>query len=408
MTQDRKNYWLGVLHEGLWGTGVGFFTPATILSLALVDLGQPASVVGLLSAFFFSGIYLPQAFSALGLSPRFTDPKPLAWLHMPAILGPVAASLGFLLLPQGRANERLVFLFAGFTLFALGVGLVVPHWIAFIGRAIPEEWRGRYFGTSFFASGLCGTFSGWLASRWASQGGLHGGYTLCFFASVPFLAASVWVLSRMAPLAPRPEPPPAQALRNSFRLIKNRLVEPGPFRLLVLLVVLLIFTASSGSLFTVYLREAARVDAAWFQAFTPAMTLGSMAGAFLLGYLADHKGVRTAYAAAFMSGLLGLSLVFLFKNQFLNVLAFLCIGCLVSAFMVINSVTILKIAGQKESSIQTGFLNTLLAPFNFIAPLFAGRLADTINYGWAFCMSAACAIGALGILAVQKQSGPVD
>jgi MFS family permease len=405
MKPERKNFWLGILHEAFWGAGFGFFLPATILSLALVDLGQSAKIVGVFTACFFGGMNLPQAFSALGLPPRFTDPKPLAWLHAPAISGPLVAGLGFLLTPAEWIAWRLAFLFIGFTLFALGVGLVVPHWMAFIGRAIPEGRRGRYFGASFSSSFLCSTVTVWLASLWADQGGLRWGYVLCFLAAVPFLAASVMILTRIKPLIPRPEPPPPQALRNSLRLIKNKLADPGPFRILVLLVVLLIITASSGSLFTVYLREVIHVEKIWFQIFSPAMTLGSMGGALLLGHLTDHKGVRTAYIAAFLFGLSSLVLIFLFKNVFLYVLAFSCLGCLVSAFMVINSVMILKIAGQRESSIQAGFFNTLMAPWNFAALAFAGWLAGSVGYAWAFSLAAVCAIVALGVLATQKKWG---
>ncbi len=402
MKQEQKNYLLGILHEGLWGTGYGFFMPTTILSMALVALGQSAFVVGLLNAFFFAGIYLPQAFSALGLPPRFTNPKPLAWLHVPAITGPLVASLGFFLVPQGLTTVRLLFLFSGFTLFAVGVGVVVPHWVAFIGRSIAVNRRGRYFGTSFFASGLCSTVSGWLAGRWAVQGRLQWGYALSFLCAVPLLAASVLVLTRMKPLLPKPEPPPAQALRNSFRLIKNKLAESAPFRAGISLVVLLIITASSGSLFIVYLQKVVLVDASWLPFFTPAMTLGGMAGAYLLGHVADHRGIRGAYTLAFLNGLLALALVFFFRNPILNSLAFACLGCLISSFSVVNSVMILKLAGRKESSIQMGFFNTLMGPWNFIAPLFSGWLAGYFGYGWAFSLSAACVLSGFGILAFHR------
>lgn len=398
MKQEQKNFLLGILHEGLWGTGFGFFMPTTILSMALVALGQSAFLIGLLNAFFFAGIYLPQAFSALGLPPRFTNPKPLAWLHLPAIAGPLLASLGFFLAPQNLISLRVAALFSGFSLFALGVGLVVPHWVAFIGRTIPENRRGRYFGTSFFASGLCSTLTGWLAGRWAIQGGLQWGYAVCFLSAVPLLAASILVLTRMKPLIPEPEPPPPRALQNSFRLIKEKLAEGGLFRAGIILVVLMIFTASSGSLFIVYLQKVAHVETSWLQFFTPAMTLGSMAGAFSLGYVADHRNVRSAYSIAFLNGIMALVLVFFFRNPILNCLAFACLGCLISAFSVVNSVMILKLAGHRESSIQTGFFNTLMGPWNFIAPLFAGWLASHFGYAWSFSLSAVCAIAGFGIL----------
>lgn|GEM_PF-2041865 len=398
MNQADKNFRLGVLHEGLWGAGQGFFTLATILSLALVDLGRDASTAGLLAAVFISGITLPQAFSALTLSPRTTDPKPLAWAHLPAISGVLLAGLGFALTSPESNDLRVYFLFGGFGVFAVGVGVVVPHWVSFIGRTMQPSRRGRYFGTSFFASGLAGTFTGWLASRWASEGGLHWGYALCFFSAVPFLLASVVVLTFMKPLVRRPAPPPPNALRNSFRLLREKLAERGPFRSFVMVAVLMVLSACCSNLFTVYLRNEAHVEASWFQVFTPVLTLGGMAGAYLLGHLADHKGVRAAYAIALVSGLLTLALIGFFKTPLLNALGFACLGCLINAFPVINSVVNLNLAGRGQTSIHTGFFNTLMGPWYFFAPLFAGWMAAHVGYGWAFGFSATAGLAAFWFL----------
>jgi len=62
------------------------------------------------------------------------------------------------------------------------------------------------------------------------------------------------------------------------------------------------------------------VEASWFQVFTPVLTLGGMAGAYLLGHLADHKGVRAPNAIALVSGLLTLALIGFFKTPLLNAL----------------------------------------------------------------------------------------
>ena len=191
----RKNFIFGVVSEGLWGVGLGFFLPFTILPLALVDLGRSASAAGFLAALLSAGMSFPQAFSALALSPKFTNPKWLAWAHVPVILGPLGAGFGFLCLPAGPSTAKLIFLFGGFTLFGIGIGFMAPHFIGCIGRCIPEETRGRYFGASFAASGLAQTFSGTLGAHWAAKGGLDWGYTLCFLVSVPFMAASMVVFS---------------------------------------------------------------------------------------------------------------------------------------------------------------------------------------------------------------------
>ncbi len=301
MKKARKNFTLGVLSEGLWGAGVGFFLPPTLLPLALVDLGGTATQAGLLAS-LGAGFALPQAFSALTLPPRLTNPKPLALAHIFVILGPFLAGLGFLFLPLGAKDAKIGFLFLGYGLFAFGAGMMIPHYIACMGRCIPAERRGRFFGTGFSVAGLAMTVTGWLAARWAAKGGMVWGYPLCFLLAVPWMTASVVVLSRLRPLLPPPDAPPPKALRRSFHLLYQKLREPGAFRAGMVLTVLLGLASAPGGLFTVYLREKAQLDASWFQFFTPTLTLGGMVGALLLGYLVDHRGPRAAFTAAFAAG----------------------------------------------------------------------------------------------------------
>ena len=392
---------LGVVHEGLWGAAVGFFTPATILSLALVDLGRTASTVGLFTALYYTGMNLPQAFSALALPPRFTNPKPLALLHLPTISSVLIAGLGFALTPPDAQMAKLIFLMAGFSLFALSQGMVIPFWVGFIGRAIPEKTRGRYFGTSFFVSGITGTFTGWLASRWVLEGGLRWGYALCFILAAFFMVGSAWMLTWLKPLIPQPRALPPNALRSSFRLLGEKMTRPGPFRVMMVLVILMIIAGSPGNLFTVYLRERAHVDPAWFQIFTPALTLGGMLGAYLLGSLIDHHGFRPAYTLTFAAGLCSLGLVIWWGNPVCPALAFAFVGFIGAAYPVINTAMILKLAGHKESTIQMGLFCTLIAPWSFVLPLFTGWLASNAGYSWVFGLAIVAVLMGFGLLVFQ-------
>src|ERR1019366_9036034 len=85
MNPSRKNFALGILHETLWGTSFALINPATILPLALKDLGGGAELAGLLVALLFGGLNTLQLFSAFYFSPRWSDPKWLALMHLPGI-----------------------------------------------------------------------------------------------------------------------------------------------------------------------------------------------------------------------------------------------------------------------------------------------------------------------------------
>lgn len=398
MNTVRKNFILGVLSESLWGLGLGFYMPATLLNLALVDLGGSAVLAGLLIAIFATGINLPQAFSALILPPRFSDPPKAALLHIPALLGPLVSGSAFVIFPVSDPHSRLVCFLAGFTLFSVGIGLVVPHWITAISRSLPEKIRGRYFGTSFFASGLCATSTGWLGNYWASRGGLEWGYATCFLIAVPFMVLSLVVLSRLKPIAARPQAPPPGAWKKSFLLLNRKLLEPGPFRVGLLLVFFMILVASCGNLLTVYLREKMKVEAYWFQLFSPALSLGGMAGCFFLGWLADRKGLRAAYQTAFTAGLLTMLLTFL-TGTVVSTFCFAGLGFLEAAFPVLNLSLVLKLAmNKKDTSVQVGLFNTLMSPWNFLLPLAMGWLAAHLGYAWAFGLACVCCVAAFVLL----------
>jgi MFS family permease len=367
----RRNFIVGIVSESLWGSGFGLFMPSTIVCLALVDLGGSPALAGFLAALFGVGLTLPQFFSALVLSPRFTDPRRLVALHLPAALGPALAGMGFWLLPPEQVQTRLFFLLGGFSIFCLGIGIAVPHWAGCIGRCLPEKLRGRYFGLSFFASGLCGSFTGWLGSRWVAEGGLRWGYALCFTVAPVLLALSILTMLFFQPLKGPHRPFKEGVWKKGMGMIRDKIAHPGPFRTVLVLIFLLNAVSAPGNLFTVYLKGRG-VGTEWFQYFTPAITLGGMVGALGLGWLADHKGFRVTYAAVFGVGLFSLVGIYFPGSLPATAGSFAAFGFLNIAFPVVNLALVLKIAGHSESTLQQGLVSTLLSPWSFLAPLAAG------------------------------------
>lgn len=405
MNKIKHNFIIGIVSESLWGMSIGFFMPQTTINNALVDLGGSPALAGFLASLFGFGLSLPQFFSALLFPPKFTDPPRMVLLHSSAILGPLVAALGLWFLPSEPSSFRLWTLLAGFAVFSFGIGVVIPHWAGCIGRCLPEKIRGRYFGLCFFASGLCAAGTGWLGSHWAAQGGLQWGYALCFSLAPVLMVASVLTMLLFRPLRPAARPFVKDVVRDGLRILKEKVRHPGSFRLALVLVFLLNAASAPGNLFTIYLRSRG-VETAWFEAFTPALAIGGMAGALGLGWLVDQKGFRMAYMAAFTVGALSLAAIFLPGHFAGPVSAFAGFGFMTSAFPVVNLALILRIAGHAESTLQQGLFSTLLSPWSLLAPLAAGWLAEWAGYPWAFGSGIFFTLAAFAVLAlVPKLDG---
>jgi MFS family permease len=396
MDRAKYNFRIGLTHEALWGFGFGFIQPITILPLALTDLGGSAALAGLLGGLFYAGINLPQAFSALSFSTAWTSPKRLALLHIPAVSSTFFIAAVFFFVPSDNlALKRALFL-AGIAAFSLGVGLTVPHWMVGTSRCIPEKIRGRYFGVCFFLAGLLGTLTSHEAADWAAQGGLQWGYAASFLAAGILQTASVVALTFWKPLEKAPVTR-TQALLPFLRKLLPQ-GEKAAWVLFLCLNLGFIFMNAAGSQYTVDLREARSLPKEAFTLLAPAFALGGMAGAFLIGYLTDHKGPRTALAGAMAAAAVSLGFIAFAPVDARQALSFFGSGYAGSAFIG-NMLVILVLSGKTHPSTKVGILNTLLAPFSFGAPFLAGFLAERFGFGAAYAFSgAAVLIAALLLL----------
>jgi MFS family permease len=392
MNQSRKNFILGVCHESAWGLSFGLTNAFTILPLALVDLGGSATVAGLLGALLFTGMNAPQFFSAMKLGPRFSDPKTCALMHAPAIALLGIAALTFLFLPSSLSAWKLPIFLTCFFGHYLMLGILMPHWTTCVSRNIPYDLRGRYFGMCFFFSGLAAAASGWLAGRWAAQGGLAWGYGRAFALAIPCQILSAWILSRTKSLAPAPEAP--RAFRQYVSRQLDFIRKAGPFRSAALVAIFMQVAFASSLLYTYFLRNHVGISAEWFAYFTAAGSLGSTAGALLLGFLTDLKGSRVSLQLGFAVMLASLAAILAFHHELPLGLGYFLSGFFTAASSVVTTVVVLDMAGHQHSVAHVGLFNSLLAPFTAFTPILLGQLSESVGYAPAFSISGlACLVG---------------
>lgn len=394
MEPVRRNFTLGILHESLWGTAQGFIAPLTILPLAAHDLGRSVADTGLLEASLFAGMNAVQLGAAYFFPPSWTSPSRTAWMHAPALLCTLAASIVLAL--NLESGTRWALLMALITAHWVCLGLVVPHWAALSARNIPTALLGRYFGWCFSLSGLGAIFSAVVAARWASIGGLRWGYAACFGAAFAVQTASVLILSRTRPLQAEPEPAPAFPgfLKESW----NRFRSEAGFPAMAVLVILLQIASASTQLMTAFLKDqgARTSDFIWFN---PALAAGATLGSVSLGWLLDRKGPRVALVMGILPLIATLGFLTVGSGRGAGTAAFFGAGLFTMVFGSVLLPWVLRLAGPGRQILFMGLYSTATAPWNFLAPWALGETAGRWGFTPAFSVSAFAAVAALALVA---------
>lgn len=394
----RRNFTLGILHEGLWGAAMGLVNPFTILPLAAHALGRSVADAGLMEAALFAGVNAPQLLAAFVFGPRFSEPRACAWLHTLSLSG-TALAMTCLLWPGLSADLRWHLFLSAFILHWVGMGVVVPSWAALSSRNIPQELLGRYFGYCFAASGAVGVLTGTLGAWLAAQGGLAWGYAACCGLAFLMQVISVSLLGATRPISPAPQEP--GALSSFLRARWQQLRNDRRFQAFFVLAFLMQFAGGATQLFTSNLKDQDVADAA-FQWLNPAMALGGMAGSFFLGRLFDRGHAVRAWLIAFGMVLGSLACLRFGHNALLPLGgAYFGGGLFNAAYGAVNLPWMLRLAGTDQTPAMMGLFSTLIAPWCFIGPYTLGLLARNHGADAAFGLSALTAIAACLLLVLS-------
>ena len=187
------NFFVNVIDGGFFGMGLGFASFSTILPLFVSNLTDSAILIGLIPAIHVMGWQLPQLFTAHRVSQQkrykpmvmiFTVQERLPFLGLAAVswfipgMGPkVALFLTFILL-----------IWQGF-----GGGFAATAWQSMIGKIIPQERWGIFFGFQSAASNLFASVGAVVAGIILENNESYRGFTWCFL-----LACAAFVVSYLA------------------------------------------------------------------------------------------------------------------------------------------------------------------------------------------------------------------
>lgn len=159
----RRNLLFLALVEAGWGLGTAFVSPGAVLPMLAASMGASMAVVGLLPGLSSIAMSLPQLVAAhrtagmrrqLGFVARWHVWPTFGFL---AVAGVVAAG--------GHGPGAVALLYGALALWYLGIGYVIPVWVAFVGKLSGPSRRAHVFGVLSTMGLLLGSCGAWLAGR---------------------------------------------------------------------------------------------------------------------------------------------------------------------------------------------------------------------------------------------------
>ena len=291
----------------------------------------------------------------------------------------------------------LFFLLLAITAFTNG--LATPAWFTLIGKVLPVNRRGIFFGVSAGLGALMGIIGAYFVAQILENRDYPVNFALLFFVAFGFMAIS-WVglaLNRepdslivkdTIPFSSyvKQLPTVLRGNRNYSRyLISYSIVKLG---------------AMSVGFFTVYGNAILKLTGAQVGLLT-AVLIGSQAVMNLIwGWVGDRIGHKTVLTgSAFALALAALS-AWMASSMVGMVISFVLLGTAIAGDEVSKFSIILEFAPPGDHPTYIGLTNTLLAPVIILAPLLGAALANWLGYQGMFIVAMTIAIIGGGLLAL--------
>ncbi len=277
----------------------------------------------------------------------------------------------------------------------LGSGLSMTPWLDLVARAIPDNWRGRFFGLSTGLGGLLGLGGAALATLILSTPaiGYPANFALCFTLTFSMMVISfVWLsLTREPRRVPRPHAQRAERRttgesgpRGWLRIIRQ---DKG-FRMLLIANAIAGASMLAVGLYAIAAKNVAHLTDAQVSIQNTVLVASSTASYFLLGVLGDRFGHRLVLEIGAVAGGLAGLLALLAHGPFLYAGVFLLTGVSLSATLLASFSFVIEFGPPEARPTYIALSSLCYAPFTTFSPILGGWLADRLGYAPPFILAA--------------------
>lgn len=382
----RFNFIVNVLDGNFFGFALGFASFVTILPLFVSTMTDSAILIGLVPAIHSVGWQLPQLLTVDRVT-RLSRYKPmvvLMTLHERLPFFGLAVVAWFI--PSLGPKLALLLTFGLLIWQGLGGGFTATAWQAMIGKIMPVNRRGIFFGAQSAAANLGGSLSAIAAGLLLEWLAPPTNFAICFLLASISLTLSWTFLAQTR----EPESVPVglnthqSAFRGRFQVILRR--DANFCWFLVARALSQLATMAFG-FYAVYAVRHHGMSEGMAGLMTSVYMGAQIATNPLMGWIGDRWGHRTVMGVGTYAAAASALLAWLAPSLNWFYLVFSLAGVANVAVWTIGLAMTLEFGSEAERPAYIGLANTLVAPSTILAPLIGGWLADTAGYPAAFLVS---------------------
>ncbi len=387
----KFNLTVNILDGGFFGFALGFASFSTVIPLFVSTMTDSAILIGLIPAIHSVGWQLPQLLLAnkVAQQRQFKPMVLLNTIHERVPFLGLAIIAG--LIPVIGKEVALPLTFLMLIWQGLGGGITANAWQTMIGKIIPANNRGMFFGAQSSALSLLASVGAVIAGFILAKYKNSTGFSLCFF-----LASINLVISFIAiALTREPVNAPVETSLNPTNFLAGVgkiLKKDKNFRWYLIARMLCQLSVMGFAFYTVYAvryHGVSEVGVGWMTS----VLLGTQIIVNpLLGWLGDRWGHHGLIEIGFIAATLSTLTAWWAPAPGWFYLTFTLAGIANVAIWTIGMAILLEFGNETERPTYIGMANTLVAPVTILAPFLGGWLADMAGYQAAFLASAVCGV----------------
>jgi MFS family permease len=395
----RHNFKVNIADASFFGlAALGFASTVTIIPLFLNSLGASEILIGLVGSIHTIGWQIPQLFTA-GIVARLQRFKPMVMMMTVHERWPFfGLAVVALLVPVLHPNLIIGLAFLMLAIYGLGGGLAATAWQSMIGKIMPEEQRGTFFGTQSAFANLLGAGGAVVAGLILERLPSPIDFVICFFLAGVAMMISLWFLGRTREPAHELPPTTEKRPRLAWKQMAAIVRRDSNFRWFLVVRMLTSIALVSVSFYSIYAVRTFRVSETTIGILTSVMTMGQTIANPIFGWLGDRWGHRSMYLIGGLMIAVSVSIMIFATEVTWFYVAFALAGAANATFWSVAIALTLEFGEEHEKPLYIGLANTLVAPVSLLAPVVGGALAQQFVFHATFLVSVLAGLLTAGVL----------
>ena len=387
---SKRNFNLGLINGTLYIGGLAFSQPATVLPVFVSLFTGSSILIGLTGTLTSVGWLLPQLAVA-----RYSEhmPKKLRLYGIAAMFRLISwLCLAVSVTWADRLDPGLYLLIffvclGGFSLTGGASGIA---FLDIVGKTIPPERRGRYFGYRRFFSGIIAVLAGVVVAyvlgspeKFPFPKNYFTLFSLTFVFVLCAVVSFLFVVEPEGTVKPEKERTSAEY----FSQVRKVVSEDVKFRKFLYVMILSNTSWLSIPFYVIYANVVLGAPLSWVGIFVAIDMLSTLIANLAWGYMGDAGGYRSVIRICTFLSMMAPVVALISPNYYIFSLVFVLKGSGTSGLWLAKNNYALEIAPIIRRPTYIGILNTTLA-FVMLVPVVGGIIVDLGSYQILFVTTA--------------------